>query len=124
MDIFILDCDYSRSVGQGVMEVGCGGLKLIIPHDSDSVRKVAILPRHIYVSEARPPGRGVNCFQGTITDIKYTVSAVRIGIEVGENNLVAEIPHNIFEEMDLAVGKEVFLILRMRRIRAYENNGV
>jgi ABC-type Fe3+/spermidine/putrescine transport system ATPase subunit len=117
----ILDCDYCQSLGQGVTEVGCGGLRLVIPYDGDSVHKVAILPRHIYVSETRPPGRGVNCFQGTITDIKYTVNVVRIGIEVGGKSLVAEIPHHIFEEMDLATGREVFLILRMRRIRAYEN---
>ncbi len=118
----ILDCDYCHSLGQGVMEVGCGSLKLIVPHEGISVHKVAILPRHIYVSETRPPGRGVNGFQGTITEIKYARNAVRIALEVGENNLIAEIPYHIFEEMDLNVGKEVFLILRMRRIRVYESN--
>ena len=120
----ILDCDYCHSLGQGIMEVGCGGLKLIVPHDGNTVHRVAILPRHIYVSETKPPGQGVNGFEGTITDIKYTSSAVRIGIEVGKTNLMAEIPHHIFEEMDLAVGKEVFLILRLRRIRVYESNNV
>lgn len=118
----ILDCDYCHSLGQGVMEVGCSGLKLVVPHDGNLVQKVAILPRHIYVSETKPPGPGVNGFNGTITGIKHTNNAVRIGIAVGKNNLVAEIPHHIFEEMDLAVGKEVFLILRLRRIRVYENN--
>jgi ABC-type Fe3+/spermidine/putrescine transport system ATPase subunit len=118
----ILDCDYCHSLGQGVMEVGCRGLKLVVPHDGSSVQKVAILPRHIYISETRPPGRGVNGFQGIITDIKYASNAVRIGIEVGESNLMAEIPNHIFEEMDMAVGKEVFLILRMRRIRVYEDS--
>jgi len=118
----ILDCDYCHSLGQGVMEVGCGELKLVVPHDGNSVQKVAILPRHIYVSENKPPGPGVNGFKGTITDIKYASNAVRIGIKVGKNNLMAEIPHHIFEEMDLALGKEIFLILRLRRIRVYENN--
>ena len=119
----ILDCDYCRSLEQGVMEVGCGGLKLVVPHEGRPVHKVAILPRHIYVSETRPPGPGVNCFKGTINDIKHDRNAVRIGIEAGGNNLTAEVPHHIFEEMDLTLGKEVFLILRMRRIRVYENNG-
>jgi hypothetical protein len=49
---------------------------------------------------------------------------VRIGIKAGQNNLMSEIPRYIFEEMDLAVGKEVFLILRMRRIRVYENSNL
>ena len=118
----ILDCDYCQSQGQGVMEVGCGGLKLFVLHEGDSVHKVAILPRHIYVSETKPPGRGVNGFQGTITDIRYARNTVRIGIEVDGHNLMAEIPNHIFQEMDLAVGKQVFLILRIRRIRVYESN--
>ncbi len=117
----ILDCDYCRTLEQGVMEVGCGALKLIVPHEGNSVQKVAILPRHIYVSETKPPGMGVNCFRGVVTSIQHHRNAVRIGIEVGGNNLVAEIPHHIFGEMDLSEGKEVFLILRMRRIRVYES---
>ena len=120
----ILDCDYCHNLGQGIMEVGCGGLKLIVPHDGNTVHRVAILPRHIYVSETKPPGQGVNGFEGTITDIKYASNVVRIRIEVGKTNLMAEIPHHVFEEMDLAVGKEVFLILRLRRIRVYESNNV
>jgi ABC-type Fe3+/spermidine/putrescine transport system ATPase subunit len=118
----ILDCDYCHSLEQGVMEVGCGGMKLFVPHDGHAVQKVAILPRHVYVSETKPPGPGVNGFRGTITEINDINSAVRIGIRVGENNLVAEIPRHLFEEMDLTLGKEVFLILRLRRIRVYENN--
>lgn len=106
------------------MEVGCGGLKLIVPHDGNTVHRVAILPRHIYVSETKPPGQGVNGFEGTITDIKYASNVVRIRIEVGKTNLMAEILHHVFEDMDLAVGKEVFLILRLRRIRVYESNNV
>jgi len=31
----ILDCDYCRSLGKGVMEVGCGGLPIIVPHDGE-----------------------------------------------------------------------------------------
>ena len=119
----ILDCDYCRSLGQGVMEVDCGGLKLHVPYEGGSIHKVAILPRHIYVSETMPPGPGINRFQGKITGIKLSASAVRIWIKVGEKSLMAEVPHYIFEEMDLAVGQEIFLILRMRRIRVYEING-
>ncbi len=118
----ILDCDYCRDLGQGIMEVGCGGLKLTVPHEGGLVRKVAILPRHIYVSETRPPGLSVNGFQGSITTIKPIGNTVRIWIDVDDNNLMAEVPSYIFEEMNLAEGKEVFLILRMRRIRCYESN--
>jgi hypothetical protein len=30
------------------------------------------------------------------------------------------VPHHIFEDMDLAVGSKVHLILKLRRIRVYE----
>ena len=118
----ILDCDYCRDLGQGIVEVGCGGLKLTVPHEGTSINKIAILPRHIYVSETRPPGLSVNGFQGRITAIKPVNNTVRIWIDVADTNLMAEIPSYMFEEMSLTVGKEVFLILRMRRIRVYEHN--
>lgn len=120
----ILDCDSCLDTGHGVMELDCGGLKLIVPHEGESIHKVAILPRHVYVAEARPPGRGVNGFSGIITDIKYARNTVRLWVEVMGKTLVAELPYYIFQDMDLTTGKEVFLILRMRRIRVYENSGL
>jgi ABC-type Fe3+/spermidine/putrescine transport system ATPase subunit len=118
----ILDCDGCRELGQGVMEVDCGGLKLTVPHEGRPVHKVAILPRHIYVSETRPPGLSVNGFDGTVIAIRPSGHTVKIWLDVGGKSLMAEIPSYINEEMDLAVGKQVFLILRMRRIRCYESN--
>ena len=117
----IFDCDYCRDLGQGIMEVGCGGLKLTVPHEGGTIHKVAILPRHVYVSETRPPGLSVNGFQGSVTSIKSAGNTVRIWITVDGVNIMAEVPSYMFEEMDLAEGKEVFLILRMRRIRCYES---
>jgi ABC-type Fe3+/spermidine/putrescine transport system ATPase subunit len=120
----ILDCDYCKSTEQGVMEVGCRGLKLIVPHDGNVIHKIAILPRHIYVSENKPRGPGINGFIATITDIIFRTDTVRFCLEVSNNKLVAEIPYHIFEEMDLEKGKEVYIILRMRRIRVFENKNV
>jgi ABC-type Fe3+/spermidine/putrescine transport system ATPase subunit len=116
----ILDCDYCRDLGQGVVEVGCGGLKLTVPHEGGPVRKVAILPRHVYLSETRPPGLSVNGFQAVVTSISTSGNTVKIRVDVVGIGLMAELPSYIYEEMDLDVGKEVFLILRMRRIRCYE----
>jgi ABC-type Fe3+/spermidine/putrescine transport system ATPase subunit len=117
----ILDCDYCRSLGKGVMEVGCGGLQIIVPHDGESVHRIALLPSDIHISETRPPGPEVNRFKAIITSIKPTDETVRIGLKAGAINLLAGITHHIFEDMNLAVGKEVFLILKLRRIRVYEN---
>ena len=120
----ILDCDYCRSLGKGVIEVGCGGLVIIVPHDGNLVKRIAILPHDIHIFETRPPGPEVNRFKGIITSIKSTQEAVRIGLKIGATSLLAGMPHHIFEDMNLAVGKEVFFILKLRRIRTYENQGM
>jgi ABC-type Fe3+/spermidine/putrescine transport system ATPase subunit len=120
----ILDCEYCRSLGKGVMEVGCGGIPIIVPYDGNSVHRIAIFPHDIYISETKPPGPEVNRFSGTIIDITPADDAIRIKLKVGAIRLLAEMPYHIFEEMNLEVGKEVFLILKLRRIRVYENKNL
>ncbi|MFO7773140.1 MAG: ABC transporter ATP-binding protein [Dehalococcoidia bacterium] len=117
----ILDCDYCRSLGNGVMEVGCSDLAIIIPHDGNSVRRIVVLPHDIYISEIKPPGPEVNRFRGTIVNMTPTSEGVRIKLKVGSVHLVAEMSHHIFGDMNLSVGKEVFLILKLRKMRVYEN---
>jgi ABC-type Fe3+/spermidine/putrescine transport system ATPase subunit len=119
----ILDCDYCRSLGRGVMEVGCGGLVIIIPHDGKSAKRIAIFPHDVHIFETNPPGPGVNRFKGVITSVQPTQEAVRIELKAEDKNLIARIPHHIFEDMNLAVGKEVFLILKLKGIRVYEDQG-
>ena len=121
----ILECESCQELEHGVIEVSCGGLPIIIAHEGNVVQRIALFPRDIYVSETRPPGPGVNRFMGTITGIKFTDGIVRLAIKAGRNRLVAEMPQHIFEDMELEVGKEVFLIFKLRRIRAYDgiNNG-
>ena len=117
----ILDCDYCRTLGHGVMEVSCGGLSIVVPHDGNSIQRIALFPRDIYISDTKPPGPVVNRFKGIVTSIKSVDDLVRLEVKVGGEILLAEIPHHIFEDMDLAEGKEVFIILKLRRIRVYEN---
>ncbi len=119
----ILDCDRCRSLGQGLLEADCGGLPIVLPDDGNMVQRIALFPRDIYISETKPPGPGVNRFKGTITNIEPADDAVRLRVMVEGKKLLAEIPHHIFEDMDLSVGKEVFLILKLKRIKAYENKG-
>jgi len=117
----ILDCDYCKNTGQGVMEVGWRGLKIYVPHDGNVVHKIAILPRHVYVSEDKPRGPGVNSFVARIQDIVPRIDTIRIQLDINGNSLLAEIPSHIFGEMNLEKGKEVYIILRMKRIRVFEN---
>jgi len=117
----ILDCDYCRSLGRGVMEVGCGGLTIIVPHIGNLAKRIAIFPHDIHISETKPVGPAVNRFKGTITSVSPTQEAVRIGLKAGTKELIARMPHHIFEDMNLVAGKKVFVILKLRRIRVYED---
>jgi len=116
----ILECDYCNSLGQGLMEVDCGGLRIVIPHDGNSIERIALFPRDIYISDTLPPGPNMNRFKGVITQIKPSGTTERLSVRVGDKTLQAEIPRDISEDMDLAVGKEVFLILKLKRIKVYE----
>lgn len=117
----ILECDSCRSVGRGLVEANCGGLSIILPHDGNAVKRVALSPRDISIYNTEPPGPDVNRFKGVITHIVSSSTMVRLEIKVGEHRLVAEVAPDIFEEMNLATGSEVFLKFRLRRIRVYED---
>jgi len=113
----ILDCDYCKDIGKGLLEVGCGELPIIVPEEGNKVKKIALLPRDIYISETEPPGPKVNRFKGIITEINIANETIRLKIKMGENNLWTEIPYHIFKGMNLKVGVEVFLILKLRKIK-------
>jgi ABC-type sugar transport system ATPase subunit len=117
----ILDCDQCRSVGRGIMEADCRGLKIIVPHDGKSFTRIIIYPRDVFVSTSEPLGSRVNRFKGIITDIKTSESTVRLRFKVGENMLRAELTRQAFEEMGLSNGMEVFVTLSLRRINIFES---
>jgi len=117
----ILQCDHTRYLGHGLVEVTCGGLPIVVPHDGNAVRRIALFPRDIYVSPVKPPGPKVNRFKGTISDISFSLGAVRLTIKVKGNQLVAELPLHIFESLGLKVGQEVFLKFKLKRIRVCED---
>ena len=118
----ILDCQHCQSLGNGAVEADCNGTRIVLSHVGESVQRIAIFPRDIYVSETKPPGPELNRFRGIITAINSTRDVIRLRLKVGENSLLAEMPYPLFEETDLTIGKEVFLILKLRKIKAYHND--
>lgn len=119
----ILSCNRCRNTGKGIAEADCSGLRLAVLHEGDEIEKVAILPRHIYISDRKPRGPGINLFQSTITDIIHQEERIRIRLEIAKRSLLAELPYPVFDTMNLSVGQTVFAILRLKRIRILEKNG-
>lgn len=116
----ILECRACRDLGQGLKEVDCNGMTVVVPHDGGRVRRIAIFPRDVYISQGTPPGPQVNRFRGIIVAIEPRGGIVRMKVDVQGNRLASEVPSDISEAMDLRVGKEVSLILKLRGIRVYE----
>ncbi len=113
----ILYCDSCRQIAPGLMEVDCGGLHIVVPHDEGRMEKVAISPRDVYVSDILPPGPAVNRFQGLITAVDYNTTMAKLNIKVGDINVKAEMHRELAQEMSLVEGKEVYLILKLRRLK-------
>ncbi|MFC2068355.1 ABC transporter ATP-binding protein [Chloroflexota bacterium] len=117
----ILDCEYCHPLGQGLMEVNSGGLAITLPYNGNVVKRIALFPRDIYVYESEPPGPRINRFKGDIISIRLAGATIKLQVKVKEKVLHVEMPYDIFGDMALQVGQEVFLILKLRRIRVYES---
>ena len=117
----ILECHECRPLGNGVAAVNCGELSVFVPYEGEAIRKIAFLPGDVYLAKEKPPGPDINRFLGRVTSIAGVRSMVLVDVESGGNNLLAEMPASAFEELGIAEGDEVHLILKLRRIRTYES---
>ncbi len=113
----ILDCQNSRVLGGGLVEVVCSGARIVVPHHGGPIRKIAVFPRDIYVSPEQPPGPEINRFPARITKIRPAGSLVALTLKLGENTLVSEVPRALFDTLGVEEGSAVFLILKFRWIR-------
>jgi ABC-type sugar transport system ATPase subunit len=119
----ILNCDRSRILSSGLIEVTCGDMRIVLPYEGNAIRKIAIPPHDIYVSERKPPGPALNRYTGQITEIVPFRSLARIKVLVGGNSLLTEVPAETVGEMNLEVGQDVHVIVKLRRLRYFEADG-
>jgi ABC-type Fe3+/spermidine/putrescine transport system ATPase subunit len=113
----IFDCDYSRPLVKGLAEIKSKDMTIVVPDDGGEIKKVAILPRDIYMSRSNPPGPEINRYKGTIVEMTPSLNLTRIRVRVGEHTLMAEQPTETVEEQGLQVGDEVYLILGLRWLK-------
>ena len=113
----ILTCNYCNRLGFGLIEVKCGDIALVVYSEREKIKKVAILPEDIYLSNTRPPGPDVNRVRGKLTEIEESSSTVCCTVMTGRNSLKAKLPQEIFTSMNLDIGDEVWLILAPRKLK-------
>jgi ABC-type Fe3+/spermidine/putrescine transport system ATPase subunit len=113
----ILCCEYCRKLAKGLVEVKSRDLHIVVPDNGNGISKIAILPHDIYISKNKPPGPDINRFKGTIIEMKSSINLTWIRLHVGEHILLAEQATEITKELNLQVGNEAYLILKMPRIK-------
>ena len=113
----ILNCDYYYGLSFGLVEVKCGDISLVVSSEREKIKKVAILPEDIYLSDAKPPGPDVNRVKGRLTEIEELSSTVCCNVITGKNSLKVKLPREIFASMNLDIGDEAWLILALRKLK-------
>lgn len=113
----ILTCDYCNRLSFGLVEVKCGDISLVVSSEREKIKKVAILPEDIYLSDTKPPGPDVNRVKGRLAEIEESSSTVCCFVVTGENSLRVKLPQEIFTSMSLDTGDEVWLILALRKLK-------
>lgn len=116
----ILECTQSRVLASGLVEVTSGEMRMILPYDGTNIKKIAIPPEDIFVSDVMPPGPGLNRFTGIVENITRFNSTVRIKVLVGKNRLLAELPEAAFDELSIEEGSNVYVVIKLRRLRYVE----
>jgi len=115
----ILDCEQCKSLNHGLMEAVCGGIPIVLPYQADGIKKIALFPGDIDVSLSKPPESETNCLRGIVAGIELFSSLIRLRVKVGKNVLLTELPGDRFRSMNIGVGQEIFLLLKMRRLRVH-----
>ncbi len=77
--------------------------------------KITISPRDVYVSNVLPPGPSVNRYKGMVFSIEFNSSTDKIDLNIGLTAIKAGMPAELAREMNLIAGKEVLVILKLRR---------
>ncbi len=116
----IIECSQSRVLASGLVEVVSDEMRMVLPFDGTNVKKIAIPPDDIYISDVSPPGPAVNRFTGTVKKITEHDSTVRVMVSFVKNSLLAELPVSAFDELSIEEGKQVHVVIKMRRLRYVE----
>jgi ABC-type Fe3+/spermidine/putrescine transport system ATPase subunit len=113
----ILECEQTGTLASGLVEIVSDELKIILPCDGNHIRKIAIPPDGIYLSDVRTPGPALNRFTGTVEEITRYNASVRVRVLIGKNKLVSEMPASAFENMAIEKGAKVHGAIKMGRLR-------
>jgi ABC-type sugar transport system ATPase subunit len=113
----VLSCTYQESLGNGLVHVRWANQSVFVPEDGEkSFNRVAIHPRHVYVSPYPPPGPQVNRFRGRIKAIRHVGGIAHVEIKVADQQVHAQMTTEQAQALSLSSGDPVYGILKLRAL--------
>lgn len=116
----ILECQQTRNLTSGLVEIVSDDLKVVFPCSCHSIRKLAVPPDAIDLFASQPSQPLLNHFKGTVEKISQHHSKVKLLVSIGRNRLYADLPTSTFEKMSLGVGTIVHGTIKMNRLSYVE----
>jgi ABC-type Fe3+/spermidine/putrescine transport system ATPase subunit len=113
----IMECNQTRSLSSGLVEIFMGDLKIILPYDGRAIKKIAIPPDAVHIYDEHPIQPLLNSFIGTVEDIIQNNSVVILILSIGKSRLISELPTSIFDSMSIERGRKVFGTIKIERLR-------
>ena len=114
-----------RQVLQGIVKLNFGGFPLTVSLRQPRIRpryKVGIKARDIIIAE-QPVTRmsARNCIPAVVQKISAGDCFCRVFVRVGTQACILELTFQAVEDLDLKIGKSVFLIIKAMGIVVYES---
>jgi ABC-type Fe3+/spermidine/putrescine transport system ATPase subunit len=113
----IFDCESYEVLANGLVKTNCGGFSIVAVWERRDLKKIAISPEDIYVSRDEPPGPPINRFRGTIVKEVSHNSVVTITIKTKTKDILARMRKEDFLAKNLGMGRDIFFILPLRKLR-------
>jgi len=113
----IFSCDAHKGLTHGLAEIRSGDLSIVVPDDGETIQKVAILPRDVYLSKTPIPGPHINRYTGRIDQMTAAQGHTLIRVRIADHIILAEQPTEIAQRMGLAVGDLIHVALMLKWLR-------
>jgi len=112
----ILRCLSSHSLGSGLIEADCDGIKVVLPHEGERVKNIMISPKDVFVSPENPPGPYINRYKGQVMAFQSDGALKRIRVKIDKHLINAEVPEWMTSSHHLNIGQEVYVVLKLGKI--------
>lgn len=113
----IYDVKKYEKIAEGLVRVYIGGTALIVPYEKESVRRIVIEPKDVYISRLLPAGPHINLKAGKVLKFYKTKYFDYFLVKIDDIFIWSEIPADVAGQLNLTEGTKVYLIVKLSRIK-------